>query len=113
MQPPDHVDLRNPKPQSVCHSSYDLLSGMLKCVRVPLFCGKSAKLAGENADIGIVNVTIMDVGSEIAVFPFAHHAGQNAQGIEIGASIKSERVRFRDSLARLYLLRDRPEFCGN
>src|SRR3954462_2749246 len=113
MQPTDHVDLGNPEPQSVRHGANDFLRGMLECMGIPLFCGKSAKLAGENADIGIVNVTIMDVSSEIAVLPFAHHARQYAQSVEIGASIKGESPRSRDSLARLSLLRDRPEFRGN
>ena len=56
---------------------------MLESVRVALFRRKSAELAGENADVGIVDVTIVNVSGEVAVFALAHCARHDAESVEI------------------------------
>ena len=109
MKPADHVHFGDAAGQRFLHRGDDLIDRAFKRVRVAFLRGESAELAGEDADVGVVDVTIEDVGRDVAVLPLAHHARHDPERIEIIGSVKLERVLFRDPLVLLDLLGDRPE----
>jgi len=80
---------------------------------VALLRGKGAELTGEEANVGIVNIPIENVGRDVAVLPLAHHAGHNPESIEVIRSVKLERVLIGDPFIQIDLLRDRSECRWN
>ena len=79
-------------------------------MRITLFGGESTELAGQDADVGIINVTIVNVGCIVAVLPLAHHVGNHSKSVKIVRTIETERIRLRDPLLRLNLFSNRSEF---
>ena len=81
MQTANHVDFRDPLTKRVSNRGHDFFYGLFKSVSVPFFCRKCAELTGENANIRIVDVTVVDVGSVISIFSFSHRRRHNPKGI--------------------------------
>src|SRR4051812_12843435 len=67
MQPTDHMDLCNPQVQCFAHHGDDFINRVLKCMRVSFFCGKRAKLTGENTNVRVINVTVVNICGVVAV----------------------------------------------
>ena len=61
-----------PRASASRDASDDFVDRLFESVRVAFLGGEGAKLAGEDADVGVVDVAIEDVGGDVAVFPFPH-----------------------------------------
>ena len=110
MQPADHVHFGDAEPSASSTPRDDFIDRLLESVGVALFRGESAELAGENADVGVVDVTIVDVGGVVAVLSLAHRARHDAERIEIIRSIERQSVLLGNPLPAFDFLRDRPKF---
>jgi len=66
--------------------------GVLESVRIPLARRKSAELAGENANIGVIDVPIMDISGVVTGLSFAHGAGHDAEGIQVVGAVQLESI---------------------
>ena len=87
-------------------------------VRVASACTKCAKLAGEYANIGIIDVTIQDISCSVAVFTLANDVGDLAEGVEIVRPKKRKGVLLVDTFSIEDFLvnipkcwRDQPRVC--
>ena len=78
MQPPDHVDFRDARGQRLLDSGKDIVNGTLESMSIPLFRRERAELAGENADVRVIDVAIEDVSGDVAVFSLADRARHHA-----------------------------------
>ena len=56
---------------------------MLECVGVAFFRGKGAKLTGQNANVRIIDVAVVNVGREISVFPLADDIRHHSKRVEL------------------------------
>src|SRR5258705_11450569 len=113
----DHMDLGDPLIQSVSRCAFNLRNRHLEGVRIASACAERAKLAGEYANIGIVDVAVQDIGCPVAVFTFADDISYLAEGIEIVRPKKSKRLLLVDTFSTEDFLvnvpkswRDQPEF---
>jgi hypothetical protein len=79
-------------------------------VRIALPGGECAKLARQDADIRIVDVTIEDISSDVAILPLSDCASHNPEGIKIIRTVKIQSILFRNALRVFDFLRDRPKF---
>jgi hypothetical protein len=113
MQPADHVHFGDAAGQRFSHRGDDLIDRAFKSMWVALLRGKGAELAGEDADIGIVDVTIKDVGRDVTVLPLAHGAGHDPESVEVIRSVELERLLIRDPLIQIDLLSDCSECRWN
>src|SRR6266487_6121152 len=94
-------------------SAGNVVNGSFKSVGVSLLGRKCAELAGENAKIGVVDVTIQNVGDIIAVLLFADRICDYSERVEIVCSIKLQSVGLRDAFPRLNLFGNWPEVLWN
>ena len=81
MESADHVYLSDSQSERFFDCGDDLVDGAFERMGIPLFRGERAKLAGEDANIGIVYVTIQNVGGDVAIFPCAHSSRHHAEGV--------------------------------
>ena len=83
MQSSDHVHFSNTKGKRFADDTDDLINRIFKRVSVAFFRGESAELAGEDADVGVVDVAIVDVGGVVAIPAFPHCIGDHANRVKI------------------------------
>src|SRR2546423_13538193 len=83
MQTADHVYLRDPEWERFRHGLNDLAGCVLKGMGIAFFGGERAKLTGEDADIRIVDVTIVNVGGDVAVLSLSHDVREHAERVQI------------------------------
>ena len=83
MEPADHVHLRDSKAERFSHHADNFVNRVFKGVCIALLRGESAELAGEDANIGIIDVTIVNVGGVVAVLSLAHDVGDHAKRVKI------------------------------
>ncbi len=102
-----------PSAQCVLHGHDDLIDRLLKGMCVAFARGEGAELTGENADVRVIDVAVVDVGGEVAVLPLPHRVGHDAERVQIVAAVKLQRFLFADALACGYLFRDRAQFIWN
>jgi hypothetical protein len=114
----DHMDLSDSLIQSVSGGAFNLWNRHLEGVRVASACTERAKLAGEYANIGIIDVAVQDIGCPVAVFTFTDDIGYLAEGIEIVRPKKSKGLLLVDSFSVKDFLvgipkswRDQPRVC--
>src|SRR5438876_10539971 len=109
MQPADHVDFGYPKGQRLPDSTDNFIDRVFEGVRITLFSRKSAELAGKDADVGVINVTIVNVGRVVAVFSGAHNVGDHSERVQVTRTVERNRIGLCDSLGRLIFFDDWPE----
>ena len=85
MNSADHVDLDDGLIKSLTHLVLDLLNAHLIGQLVFLLPAEGAELTEIGADIGIVDVLVVDEIGVVAVFPFPDHIGQIADGQDVRA----------------------------
>ena len=71
----------------------------LKGMRVAFACAKRAKLTGEHADIGVVDIAVENIGRAIAVFPFTNDISDLAESIQIIRAKESDGFLLADTFA--------------
>jgi hypothetical protein len=118
METSDHMDLGDSLIQSVSGRAFNLWNRHLEGVRVASACTKRAKLAGEHANIGIIDVAVQDIGCPITVFTFTDDVGYLAERIEIVRPKKREGLLLVDPFSIKDFLvgvpkswRDQPRVC--
>jgi hypothetical protein len=68
--------------------------------------GKSAELAAQDADVGVVEIKIEDVGGDVAVFPFADVVREVAERVEVLDRVKAKTFLVGDALRGEDFFRD-------
>src|ERR1700751_2539280 len=74
MKPAHHMPLSDPLPQRARRSRFNLRDRHFEGVRIPFARSERAELTGENADIGVIDVAIKNVGRSVRVFAPADDA---------------------------------------
>src|SRR5712692_1908498 len=87
MQTADHVNFGDTDTQCVRDRANDLVNGAFESMSVAFLGGESTKLAGKDADVGVVDITIKDVSGVIAVLSLSDGICDDAEGIEIVRAI--------------------------
>ena len=98
MKSADHVNLGDPLRLCRLDSSNDLVDRHFKSVGVAFPRPKSAELAGEHADVGVIDVSVQNVSCAIPVFPVPNDVGYLAEGVHIGRTKEGTGFGFVDSL---------------
>src|SRR4051812_3443861 len=83
MQAADDVQFGHADVQGGTSFLDDFLNGQLESIGIPLLFGESAKLAAQDAVVGVVNIAINDVAGTVAVFALADQLGNGADGVEV------------------------------
>jgi hypothetical protein len=114
----DHMNLGDSLLQSVARGTLDLRDRHLEGVGVAFTGTESAKLTGKHANIGIVNITVEDIGRAVAVFALTDDVGDLAEGIKIVRTKQSKSLLLADPLSIEDSLmniaegwRDQPRVC--
>ena len=92
VQPADHMHFSDSKAERIAYHVDDFLNGVLKGVGVAFFSGESAELAGEDANIRIIDVTIVDVRRVIAVLSLALDIGDHSKRIQVARTVQLKSV---------------------
>ncbi len=113
MQAADHVNFGHSNAKCLSHDIDNFVNRVFKSVCIAFLGGKSAELAGKNTNIGVVDVTVVDVRGVVAVLLLANVACNDAEGVEIGRAIQCQRFRLGNPLPCLDFFRDRSKFLWN
>jgi len=113
MQSTDHMNFRYPELKRLTSGLNDLWYSEFEGVRIAFPGTKGAELARKNANIGVVNVTVQDIGGAIPVFPLPNDVGDQTKCINVRRAIKPRSFLFVDSFARQDLVTDRAKFLRN
>jgi hypothetical protein len=92
MQSADHVDFGYPKGQRFPDSIDNFIDRVFEGMRITLFRRKSAELAGKDADVGVIDVTIVNVGRVITVFSLAQNVGDHSERVEVVRAVECNRI---------------------
>ena len=92
MQPADHVDFGYPKGQRLPDSAGNFINRVFEGVRITLSSRKSAELAGKDADDGVIDVTIVNVGRVVASFSLAQNVGDHSERVQVVRTVKRNRI---------------------
>jgi hypothetical protein len=109
METADHVDLSDSLVQSDSRRAFNLRNRHLESVRVAFTSAKCAKLAGEYANVGIIDVPVKDVGSPVTVFALTNDVSYLAERMEIVRPKKSKRLLLVDTFSIEDLVMNVPE----
>jgi hypothetical protein len=113
MKPTYHMDLGDTKGQGFPDNADDFLNGILKGMGIAFLGGESAKLAGKYADVGVVDVAVMNVTGVIPVLSFAHDVRHHPEGVQVARLIQSKCFGIVDTLLRFNFLCNGPKRVGN
>src|SRR5260370_2785991 len=72
MQAADHVHFGYSKRERFSDCPDNLVTRIFKGVGVALLGGKGAELAREYTDVGIIDVTVVDIASVVPIFSLTH-----------------------------------------
>src|ERR1700726_727411 len=113
MQTTNHVHFSNPEAACFSDSADDVVNGSLEGMGIAFFGGEGAELAGENANIGVIDVAIQDIGRVVAILLFAERICDNSEGVKIVRAVEIESIGFRNALPGLNFCGDWPKFFWN
>ena len=83
VQTANHVHLRDSKGERIAYDSDNFVNRVFESVRIAFLGGKSAELARENANVRVIDVSIVNVGGVVAVLSFTNNAGNHPEPVEI------------------------------
>ena len=113
MKAADHVNFGNPEAKRLMCCLDDLGDGQFECVRVTFPGTKRAELARKNADVGIVDVPIQDIGGAISVFSLPDDICDQPERINVGGAIEARGFVLVNSFSCHDLIADRAQFLRN
>lgn len=113
MKSPHHVHFGNPKFERLTGGFDDFRNREFKGMRIPLPGAECAKLAGQDANIRIVNVTIQNIGGTVPIFPRANNVRNKPERVDILRPIELPSFVLINSLGGDDLLVDRAQFLRN
>ncbi len=95
-----------PLASASCTADDNLVDRTFKACAITFLRRKRTELAGEDADVGIVDIAIKNVGRDIAILFLARGAGHDPERIEVIRSVELERFLVGDPLIQIDLLGD-------
>ena len=84
-----------PRLERFAHRVDNFVNRVFEGVSVPFFGRECTELAREDANVGVIDVAVVNVGREVAVLSLANGAGHDAKRVEIIRTIQFKRVRVR------------------
>ena len=82
-------------------------------MRVTFPSAEGAKLTGENADVGVINVPIENISGAVPVFSFTNDVSYRAERVDVGGPVKAACFAVVNSFSCEDLIVDRAEFLRN
>jgi len=92
MQAADHVYFGYSKRERFRDCIDDLITCIFKGMGVPFLGGESAELAGEDTDVRIVDVTVVDVAGIVSILSLARGIGDDPERVEIVRAVEIESI---------------------
>ena len=92
MQAANHVYFGYSKGERFRDCTDNLVDSIFKGMGVPFLGGEGAELAGEHTDVGIVDVTVVDVAGVVSIFSLPHDVGNDPERVEIVRTIQIEGI---------------------
>ena len=89
MKTTDHVNLRDPHQKRAANGLNDFGNGHFERMRITFPSAEGTKLAGENADVGVIDVAIEDVSGTVPVFSFTNDVGDQAERVDVGGPVQT------------------------
>ena len=77
------MDFGNALRKSFADDANNFINRVFKRMRVTFLGCEGAELTGENANVGVVDVTVVNVGGVVAVLLFARRAGHDSERVKI------------------------------
>ena len=99
MQSTDDVQFRDAERQRLARLLDHLRDGQLEAIRIAFLARERAELAGEDAIVRVVDVTINDEAGAQAVFTLVHEIGNGTNGIQVFRLKQPQRVGLRNAFA--------------
>ena len=87
MQSSHHVHLCNSELNSISHCLDNFVDRIFKRVSIAFFSSKRAKLAGQDANVRVIDVAVVDIACVVAVLSFAHDVRNHSEGVKIVRAI--------------------------
>ena len=109
MQPANDVNLRDAQLERLLRLLDHLRQVVFVRARVAPPPIKRAKIAVEDADVGVIDVAIENVIRHVAVLALAHSVGHRANRGQILRAVQPQTIVLGDALCRLHLLVDVPQ----
>src|SRR5438034_6869236 len=100
MQSADDVQFGDAQRQRLARFLNDFIDGQLKTVLVAFLARERAELAGEDAVVRVVDVTVDDIAGARTVPALVHKVGDGADGIEVFALEEPQSIGFGNPFAR-------------
>src|SRR5687768_7283138 len=94
------MKLRDSKVQRLTRPGHHLLHRELKAVGVPFLAGERAKLAAQNAIVGIIDIAVDDVARAVAHFSLPHEICNRAHRIQVFALEQPQGIGLANALPR-------------
>ena len=113
MQATHNMQFRNSQMERLARLLHDLLDGELESIGIAFFARKGAKLAAQDAIIGIIDISVDDVARAVADSGRTGSAGKirdGTHGVEILALEKPQRVRLGNSFTGSHFVVEAAEF---
>ena len=113
METTHHVHFSNPEAACFFDSADDVVDCSFERMGIAFFGGERAELAGENTDIGVIDVAIQDIGGVVAILLFAERICDDSERVKIVRAVEIESISFRNALPGLNFFGNRPKFFWN
>lgn len=113
MKTPNHMDFGYPELKRLACGLDDLRDGQFEGVRISFPGTEGAELARKNANVGIIDVAVQDIGGAISVFPLPNEVGHETECVNVRGTIEARRFVLVNSFTGHDLIADRAQFLRN
>ena len=112
MQSADDMQFRDADLQRLARLRDDFLDGQLKAVRVAFLARERTELAGEDAVVRVVDVTVDDVAGAVANLPLPHEIRDGTKRVQILGLKQPQRVGLGNALGGDYFVINVAQFAA-
>src|SRR5262245_52903647 len=109
MKPAHHVHFRNSTAERAARRLNNLRDRNFESMRIALPGAKGAELAGQNADVRIIDITVENVGGTIPVLSLADDVGDQTERVDVSGPVQLNRFLVVDPLCRNDLIVNRAQ----
>ncbi len=92
MQAADHVHFGYSKRECFSDCPDNFVTRIFKGMGVAFLGGEGAELAREYTDVGIIDVTVVDIAGVVSIFSLPHDIGDHPKRIKIIRSIQIQSI---------------------
>ena len=92
VEPTHHVHFRYSNAKCFSDRGNNFVNRVFEGVSVTFLRGESAELAREDANVGVIDVTIVNIGGVVAVLLLAHDIRHDSKRVEIIRAVESESI---------------------